>query len=128
MAKYFCKAKLSEDEETFTFQYLFVSTNLTATELAHKLSKQAKQCKQWYEDEDEDETISFILSEAKYEKPYYGFKLMDYDSVTMGLIESDTYFKMESYMHTYDKSKVWKEFIQWQVEIIRMDDINFIEM
>lgn len=142
MAKYFCKAKCRGDEIT-PFQILFVESDLPAWKVAYELSKIAKlifeeEAKKYWRDCDMDLEEGFSGEILSKEKPSYAFKLHDFDSETMELIEEDNYFVMRTF-HIHYEYGHWgekeyrkvikgKDETQNEVEIIRMDDINFINL
>jgi hypothetical protein len=143
MAKYFCKAKAREDEEHTSFQVLFVDSELPAWKLAHKLSRSAvetydeeylKDC----DDIDVNLRSDFSGEVTSKEKPYKTFMLPDFDNQTMELVDEDNYFLMRrfrvhyEYRHwgddKYKKIIKGKRGVAWEVEIIRMDDIDFLNI
>jgi len=143
MPKYFCKAKAREDEEHTSFQVLFVNSELPAWKLAHELSRKAVETydeehqKDW-DDRDDNLCPDFLGEATSKEKPYEAFMLPDFDKQVMELVEEDNYFLMRQfrvhYEYGYWGDDKYKKIIKgkngttWEVEIIRMDDINFLNI
>lgn len=141
MPKYFCKAKAREDEEHTSFQVLFVNSELPAWKLAHELSRKAvethdEECKKDWDDRDDNLRPDFLGEVISKGKPYEAFMLPDFDKQVMELVEEDNYFLMRQFHIHYEYGhwgeseymRVIKEWVTWEVEIIRMDDINFLNI
>ena len=143
MPKYFCKAKSREDEEHTSFQVLFVDSELPAWKLAHELSRKAvkiydEEAQKKWRDQDPNLYYDFSGEVTSKEKPYEAFMLPDFDKQIMELVEEDNYFLMRRFRRHYEyghwgeseymKIIKGKDGVTWEVEIIQMDDINFLNI
>ena len=143
MPKYLCRAKAREDEEHTSFQVLFVDSELPAWKLAHELSRKTvkiydEEHKKDCDDRDDNLRPDFLGEVISKEKPYKAFMLPDFDKQIMELIEEDNYFLMRRFRSHY-KYGHWgeseymkvikgKDGVTWEVEIIRMDNISFLNI